>query len=144
MNVITTSIFAPSGHYLVNVGLDIGSKKRALAPSAIVKAFAQFGYSATILTEFPAGSSEATALVSCYVRDLYAGSQFLLDLAEIAELLEQDAVAAYSPLHNEGFLAGPRAADWGGVFSPRHFQVTAGVTLADLPEPFVAGPTPLV
>jgi hypothetical protein len=139
MNVITTSKQASKGFFLANVGTSVGAIKNAITASRVEDAFAAFGLNAHTLTTFAEGDSEETHLVSVYCRASDAAS-FLAHVAKVSLALDQDCIAIWHPLLNEGFLVGPRAEAFGGIFNAEYFQVEAGVTLASLPEAFVAGP----
>jgi hypothetical protein len=135
MNVITSRKQASKGFFLLNVGLDVGTLKNVLLPSTIKAEFDRLGLGVVAISTLPAtAKSEATASVAVYVRALNAPT-FLDDLASASKSLGQDCIAAYHPLLNEGFLVGPNAAAFGGVFDAAYFRVDAATTLADLPEP---------
>jgi hypothetical protein len=144
MNVITSRKQASKGFFLANVGTSVGALKNAINTAQVEHAFALLGLNAHVLTTFPeiVGGSEETHLVSVYNRatdhDL-----FLRYVNEVSRSLGQDCIAIWHPVLNEGFLVGPRAEAFGGIFNAEYFQVEAGVTLASLPEAFVAGPKAL-
>ena len=136
MNVTTSAKSASKGFYLINIGSSIGATKNAICKAEVEQAFTLADLNGQVLETFPEAKSEETFLVSVYVRELNA-AWFLADLAKIAASLSQDCVSAWHPVLNEGFLVGAGAHKFGGVFSAEWFQIEAGVTLADLPAPFV-------
>ena len=142
MKVITSSKQASKGFFILNIGLDVGTLKNVLLPSTIKTQFARVGIDVSSLSTLPAtDKNEATAIIELYVRAVNA-PEFLDDLASVSASLGQDCIAAYHSLLNEGFLVGPNAAAFGGVFDAAYFRLSAstGLTLAELPEPFISGP----
>ena len=105
---------------ILNIGLHSAGSDRK-APGAFgkaVSAAAVYFAAETIRAEQQQSASEPTAVI-----ELTAEPQNLLALEYIADnlckLLNQDCIAF--TVDGQGYLLGPKAADWGGKFNPEYF-----------------------
>lgn len=105
---------------ILNIGLNAAGSDRK-APGAFgkaVSAAAVYFAAETIRAEQQQSASEPTAVI-----EIQALPHNLLPLEYIAEqackLLNQDCIAF--TVDGAGYLLGPKAAEWGGVFNPEFF-----------------------
>lgn len=122
---------------ILNIGLNVSP---ALAPGhvegyqllpdlVVVAARNELPAAVVVKAEQHDSDSEPTMVVELDVLKMQTTGRYAVDVFQLAELLQQDAIAAYVPGLDSGFLAGPRAAEW-GEFDRKRFIMPGGRRLA--------------
>lgn len=100
---------------ILNIGLAVGNDVPAGQLVKSLKYVVELFIPTELRTEIRQSASEPTLVVELETFAILLNDR--LDL--LARALDQDAVAGL--LNGEGFLIGPKAADWGGAFNPEFF-----------------------
>lgn len=102
-----------------NIGSAVNGQDKALSRETVLQALWHNGFTDAEIIKEAMSETETTYVIEAYkYRDWYnKGHESAV--FDVCEALQQDAIA-YT-VNGTGYLVGPKAEDWGGLFIPEYF-----------------------
>lgn len=102
-----------------NIGSAVNGQDKALSREAVLQALWHNGFTDAEIIKEAMSETETTYVIEAYKYRDWHDEGIGAAVYAVCEALQQDAIA-YT-VDGTGYLVGPKAEDWGGLFIPEYF-----------------------